>query len=452
MTTFLRVTLPLSVPGILAASLIVFIPVIGDYVTPRLVGGPDGLMIANMIQVQFLKINDAPMGAALSVAGDARRGRHRRPLRAGPQAVAAVSLRVYVGPLPRVPLRAGRRCCRCSRSTTPPSSPSRSAASPPAGSPDLPQTPALIRSVQTSAVVAVTSAVLATLLGICAARAGARYRFRGKRAVIGFVMLPLVLPEIIVAVSLLVVLLGAGLPLGPWTVILGHVLICTPFSVAILNGAFASLDASLEEAAQDLGEGAWGTFMRVILPLVAPGIVSSLLIAFTISLDEFIIAFFLTGTEPTLPVYLWGQLRFPQKIPIVMALGTLLVAFSVLMPDGGRDHAPARRGAVGALRRGKVPVSDAGPGRPIIHLAGVAEALRHLPRAARHRPRHSRGRVLLAAGAVGLRQDHTLLRTIAGFEDASAGLVELDGRDMAGVAPNRRPTNMVFQSYAIFRT
>ncbi len=216
---------------------------------------------------------------------------------------------------------------------------------------ELPQTPALLQSVRTSLIIAVISAVLATLLGICAARAGSRYRFRGRGAVLGFVMLPLVLPEIIVAVSLLVVLLGLGLPLGTWTVILGHVLICTPFSIAILNGAFAALDASLEEASQDLGEGTWGTFRLVIMPLVAPGIVSSLLIAFTISLDEFIIAFFLTGTDPTLPVYLWGQLRFPQKVPVVMALGTILVAFSVLLLSVAeimRRRGAARAGQSGA--------------------------------------------------------------------------------------------------------
>jgi spermidine/putrescine transport system permease protein len=122
-----------------------------------------------------------------------------------------------------------------------------------------------------------------------------------------------------------------GLPLGMWTVILGHTLICTPFCIAILNSAFANLDPSLEEAAFDLGESRWSTFRLITLPLVMPGIISALLISFTISLDEFIIAFFLTGTEPTLPVYLWGQLRFPQKIPVVMALGTILVALSVML-------------------------------------------------------------------------------------------------------------------------
>ncbi|ANB34814.1 ABC transporter permease [Rhodovulum sulfidophilum] len=191
--------------------------------------------------------------------------------------------------------------------------------------------PALHAAVLNSLAIAVSSAVIATCLGICAARAGTRFAFPGKKGILGLIMLPLVLPEIIVAVSLLVVLLQLGLPLGSWTVVLGHVLMCTPFSIAILNSAFQSLDVSLEEAAIDLGESRWSSFRLITLPLVMPGIVSSLLIAFTISLDEFIIAFFLTGTNPTLPVYIWGQLRFPQKIPVIMALGTLLVLTSVIL-------------------------------------------------------------------------------------------------------------------------
>jgi len=111
----------------------------------------------------------------------------------------------------------------------------------------------------------------------------------------------------------------------------GHYLICTPFAIAILSSAFQGLDQSFEEAAIDLGETRWGAFKNIILPLVAPGIVASFLICFTISLDEFIIAFFLTGAEPTLPVYIWGQLRFPTKIPAVMALGTLMLVASLII-------------------------------------------------------------------------------------------------------------------------
>lgn len=81
----------------------------------------------------------------------------------------------------------------------------------------------------------------------------------------------------------------------------------------------------------DLGETRWSAFRLVTLPLVMPGIISSLLIAFTISLDEFIIAFFLTGANPTMPVYIWGLLRFPASLPVVMALGTILVALSIIL-------------------------------------------------------------------------------------------------------------------------
>lgn len=190
---------------------------------------------------------------------------------------------------------------------------------------------ALHSALKNSLFIALTTATLSVLFGICAARASTRYRWPGKGPVMGAIMLPLVLPEIIVAVSLLVVLLQLGISLNSWTVIMGHTLICTPFAIAILSSSFQGLDLSLEEAAVDLGESQWGAFSKIVLPLVTPGIVSSFLIAFTISLDEFIIAFFLTGAEPTLPVYLWGQLRFPTKIPAVMALGTLLLIASLLI-------------------------------------------------------------------------------------------------------------------------
>ncbi len=191
---------------------------------------------------------------------------------------------------------------------------------------------ALHAALKNSIFIAVTTAVLSVILGICAARASTRYRWPGKGPMMGIIMLPLVLPEIIVGVALLVVIVQVfDLPLSAWTVIAGHTLICTPFAIAILSSAFQGLDQSLEEAAVDLGETRWGAFSKIVLPLVTPGIIASFLIAFTISLDEFIIAFFLTGAEPTLPVYIWGQLRFPQKIPAVMALGTLLLIASLVI-------------------------------------------------------------------------------------------------------------------------
>lgn len=196
---------------------------------------------------------------------------------------------------------------------------------------EMANNPPLHAAVKNSLIIAVSVSILSTTLAIFAARASTRFSFPFKGGIMGLIMLPLVLPEIIVSVSLLVVLLGLGVNLSIFTVILGHVLICTPFCIAILSSAFQSLDRSLEEAAYDLGETPFSTFRLIILPLVMPGIISSLLISFTISLDEFIIAFFLAGTEATLPVYIFSQFRFPQAVPVIMALGTILVCLSIVL-------------------------------------------------------------------------------------------------------------------------
>ena len=189
----------------------------------------------------------------------------------------------------------------------------------------------LWQAVRNSLLVAVTASVIATALGIFAARASTRYNFPAKAPLMGLIMLPMVLPDMIMAMALLVVLLSIGIQLSLVTVIMGHVLICTPFAVAILTSAFQSLDKSLEEAAYDLGEGPITTFYLVILPLVTPGIISALLISFTISLDEFVVSNFLGSKDKLLSVYIFGQLRFPKSVPTIMALGAVLVALSVIL-------------------------------------------------------------------------------------------------------------------------
>jgi spermidine/putrescine transport system permease protein len=195
----------------------------------------------------------------------------------------------------------------------------------------LTRTPALLDAAWNSLIVGVSAALLSTILGICAARAITRYRFRGQKAMQGLIMAPLVMPEIIVAVSLLIIILAIGMPLTLFTVTLGHVLVCVPYSISVLISGFEGFDRSLEEASADLGETSFGTFRRVTLPMMTPAIISSLLVAFTISLDDFIMAFFLGGNDATMPVYIWGQLRFAAKLPSVLALGTLLLVASVIM-------------------------------------------------------------------------------------------------------------------------
>lgn len=186
---------------------------------------------------------------------------------------------------------------------------------------------ALWNSVLLGAVVAVVS----TALGIFAAKAFTRYRMPGRGPILSFMMLPLVVPGIIFGVALLILLNRAGVSLSLFTVGLGHVLVCTPFAIATLIPRFQGFDASIEEASADLGENAWWTFWRVTFPLVFPGILASLMLTFTISFDEFIMAFFLAGTEPTLPIYIWNQLRFPEKLPGVLALSTVIIAISFVL-------------------------------------------------------------------------------------------------------------------------
>ena len=187
---------------------------------------------------------------------------------------------------------------------------------------------ALMNSVK----VGTSVAVISTVLGIFAARAITRFRLPGRAPVVGFIMLPLVIPGIIFGVALLILMSRLGIPLSLYSVSVGHLIICLPFSVATLIPRFEGFDASIEEASADLGENMWWTFWRVTLPIVYPGVVASLLLTFTISFDEFIMAFFLSGTDPTLPIFIWSQLRFPQFLPSVLALSTfiLLGSFAIV--------------------------------------------------------------------------------------------------------------------------
>ena len=189
----------------------------------------------------------------------------------------------------------------------------------------------MLQALGNSLIVGAVTALFSTSMGLFAARAYVRYRFPGKEASEGLVMLPLVIPGIIVASSMLILFISIGLKPSLTAVILGHTFLALPFSVSIMKSAFDDFDVSLEEAAFDLGSTVTETFRRVTLPIVFPGIVASLLVTFTVSFDEFVLAFFLSGNQPTLPVYIWSQIRFPAKLPNTLALGSLLLLASILL-------------------------------------------------------------------------------------------------------------------------
>ena len=177
--------------------------------------------------------------------------------------------------------------------------------------------------------VGLVTALLSTLLGLTATKAVTHYRLKGAGAALGFISLPLFIPDIVLGISLLLLLGALGLPLSLAAVVLGHMLVCVPFALTVLIARFEGFDRNLEEASADLGENDWMTFWRVTFPLMLPGIVASLLLTFITSFDEFLVAYFLSGTEATLPIYIWGQLRFPERLPMVLALGAIILTVSV---------------------------------------------------------------------------------------------------------------------------
>ena len=177
--------------------------------------------------------------------------------------------------------------------------------------------------------VGLVTALLSTLLGLTAAKAVTHYRLKGAGAALGFISLPLFIPDIVLGISLLLLLGALGLPLSLAAVVLGHMLVCVPFSLTVLIARFEGFDRNLEEASADLGENGWMTFWRVTFPVMLPGIIASLLLTFITSFDEFLVAYFLSGTETTLPIYIWGQLRFPERLPTVLALGAIILTVSV---------------------------------------------------------------------------------------------------------------------------
>jgi spermidine/putrescine transport system permease protein len=196
-------------------------------------------------------------------------------------------------------------------------------------------------AVNNSFLVAAISTIIATVLGTMLALALERYRFSGRAAMEGLLLLPIIIPDIAMGISLLAFfslifqlfenLTGIRLVLGLPTIIIGHVAFNISFVAVTVRGRIAELETSIEEAAWDLGANEWQTMRRVILPLIAPGIISAALLAFTLSLDDFAIAFFTSGVgSTTLPLYVYGMIKFAVT-PAINAVSTLILLASLLL-------------------------------------------------------------------------------------------------------------------------
>jgi len=186
----------------------------------------------------------------------------------------------------------------------------------------------------TSALIAAISSVGAVALGLLASVALARRRIRGKSAVSALLLSPLVIPYVVFGISLLLFFHAAGISRSIVTVVIGHVVISLPYTILVLVPRLSQIDVSLEEAARDLGAGPFETYRVIVLPLIAPAIVSSLLIAFTTSFDEYAVASFVVGTRATFPIYLYGALRFPDRLPQVIAVAVVVMIVSLVVVVG----------------------------------------------------------------------------------------------------------------------
>jgi spermidine/putrescine transport system permease protein len=183
-----------------------------------------------------------------------------------------------------------------------------------------------------SLIVAFSSMIASTLIALAAALGLRRgTKLRGENLTLGLILLPLVVPEIVVAVATLVFFSGLGLKFGLGNIIIAHTVFCVPFAFLPIHARLSDLGTSVEDAARDLYSTEWQVFHRVTLPLLMPAILSATMLTFAASLDDFLISMFLADAgQTTLPVYIYGMLRVGVS-PEVNAVSTFLLLFSVLI-------------------------------------------------------------------------------------------------------------------------
>ena len=373
-STFRRVLLPLTLPGVVAGCIFVFVPSMGNFIVPDLLGGGKAVMVGNLIQQQFLSARDWPFGATLAVAvigimlvllgGQAavlrreqgtaerspteshagrRRGRGRLRAHMGlvyaflylPIAVLVV-LSFNASSLPTAWGGFSTKWYRALLDNEP-----------------------LIASVRTTLVVAVFVTAISTVLGTLLAIG--LHRTVRSRFLDSALFVPAVIPDIVLAIGLLSFFNLVSAPLGVGTIVLSHVVFDMIFVAAIVRTRLGYFDVRIEEAAQDLYAGPLSTFLRVTLPVIAPGIVAGALVAFTLSVDEFVIAFFNSGpTSITFPIKVYSMIRFGVT-PEINAIAAIVPRNRAGGQPGahpGGAAAVARPGRPGRDRAARVAPSD----------------------------------------------------------------------------------------------
>ncbi len=193
----------------------------------------------------------------------------------------------------------------------------------------------LLAAVRNSLSVAAVTTVVSTVLGTMTALALYRYRFRAQRFYQGILYMPMVMPDIVLGIALLVFFVNFGVSLGLVSIIVGHCTFLISYVFVVVSARLAGMDDTLEQASADLGANEWTTFRRITLPQILPGVIGGALLAFIISMDDLVITYFIAGVDSTtLPLFIYGMLRRGIK-PEINAIATLMLVFSFVVASLG---------------------------------------------------------------------------------------------------------------------
>jgi spermidine/putrescine transport system permease protein len=194
--------------------------------------------------------------------------------------------------------------------------------------------PGIRSAIVLSLEIALVASLVATALGTMIALALVRYGFRGRGTTNILIFLPLSTPEIVLGASLLTLFLNLNVVFGFWTILIAHIMFCISFAVVTVKARLVGFDRHLEEAAMDLGANEWMTFQKVTLPLIAPAILAALLLCFAISIDDFVVTYFNSGSNITFPLFVWGAARVGAP-PQVNVIGTAIfvVALTAMLAN-----------------------------------------------------------------------------------------------------------------------
>lgn len=357
------ITLPTARSGIVAGFVFAFIAMMGDYATPQLIGGTSGTLYANLITNQFGYSLQWGFGAALAV------------LFLVAILLLVIVLRFVVGGVEsageytgsytrrRAPFLFGYSVLYLIFVYTPPALLVLLAFndSDESGLPFVGFTtrwfagvfnnPVLLDALWTSLQVAVAAILISAVLGTLAAVQIVRVKGRLRSFNLGVIAVPLFLPPLVLGLAIIVGLNALGLQRGLWTIIAGHTILTLPVVTLLILVRLEGLDRNQETAAMDLGARPWRAFLTVSVPQALPGILAGVMIAFAISMDEFILTFLVTGSQQTLPLYIFGSLRI-RVTPELNAISALMLGASfVLLTIGaliaiGRERLSGRAGGV----------------------------------------------------------------------------------------------------------